>query len=299
VSALGRHGGAHARAIAAIVVAMGLFSLSDVFAKRLAAAGVPVVEIVWLRYVALALTIAWQLRRLRPLRRPRRPAWQALRGLGVALSALLFNVGLALLPVGTATTLVFSSPLFIAMLTVLVLRERVTVAHWSFVLLGFCGVVIAANPDPAAFDVAAIFPIAAGAAWAIAMIATRLVAVEDDAFTTQACSCAIGLCALGALVDPTGFVVPTAAQATEVAAMGLLWAAAQWLVAAAYAGAVPATVAPFAYSQLVWAHALGFALLRQVPEPAALAGSVVITAAGLAAARFARRQPPGNPATVN
>ena len=103
------------------VAAMACFSLSDVFAKRLAAS-VPVIEIVWFRYAVLALTLAVLVVRRHPIARPARPWLQISRGLAIAASALLFNLGLAKLPVATATALVFSSPLFVTALSVWVLR---------------------------------------------------------------------------------------------------------------------------------------------------------------------------------
>ncbi len=268
------------------VAAMACFSLSDVFAKRLAAS-VPVIEIVWFRYAVLALTLAVLVVRRHPIARPARPWLQISRGLAIAASALLFNLGLAKLPVATATALVFSSPLFVTALSVWVLRERVAWQRWGWVLLGFAGVLIVAEPDPSSFNAAALWPVASSAAWAVAMVLTRLVASDDTVATTQAWSCGVGL-ALLSLALPSVGTWPSASQTTELLAMGACWAMAQWLIVLAYEGAEASTIAPFAYSQLLWANLLSIVLLAQWPTPSTVIGSIVIAVAGLGASLLRR-----------
>ena len=269
------------------IAAMACFSLSDVLVKRLTAT-LPVLEIVWFRYAALALTLAWLVWRRGAPARPRRPLLQAARGLAIVGSAVLFNIGLVHLPLASATALVFSSPLFVTALSVLVLRERVDWRRWAGVLLGFAGVLIVADPDPSTFDAAVLWPIASSAVWAAAMVLTRLVAADGDSpTTTQAWSCGVGLVLLSVALPAVG-VLPGPMQFVELLAMGLCWAMAQWLVVLTYERAEASAVAPFAYSQLIWANLLGIALLAQWPAPMTVYGSLVIAAAGLGASALSR-----------
>jgi drug/metabolite transporter (DMT)-like permease len=273
--------------IALITAAMACFALSDVAAKRLTGAGLPVLEVVWFRYLALALSVGWFIVRGQRLQRSSRPLLQAGRALMLVASTALFNAGLAYLPLAAATALVFSSPLFVTLLSVLILRERVEALRWVWVLLGFGGVLLVANPGPASFDPAALFPIASSAAWAVAMILTRRVVSTDSTFTTLGYSCGIGVAVLTLLL-PAAFRMPSAVQLVELVAMGACWSMAQWLVVLAYSRSEASQIAPFAYSQLVWANLLSVVLLVQFPEPLTLAGTAVILAAGLGAARLRR-----------
>lgn len=276
------------RGMVLYVAAMACFSLSDVMAQRLSAT-LAVPQVVWGRYVVLALSLVL-LRLLAPPQAtaraapPRQAGLQLLRGLALLASALLFNLGLAALPLATATALVFSSPLFVTLLSVWVLRERVAGARWGWVLLGFAGVLVVARPDPASFDGAVLWPVGSSAAWAVAMIATRHLAGSAAPATTQAWSCACGLLLCSLLLPGYGRW-PDTAQAAELLAMGACWAGAQWLVLLAYRHAAASTIAPFAYSQMLWAHALAVLLLAQWPAPTTLLGSAVILAAGWGAAR--------------
>jgi drug/metabolite transporter (DMT)-like permease len=287
------------RGIALMVAAMACFALSDLLAKRLTASQ-PVLEVVWFRYLALAASLALVRLRGRPWQPSPHARLQAGRALCIAASAVLFNAGLARLPLAAATALVFSSPLFVMALSMIVLRERVAPTAWGWALLGFGGVVIVAHPGAAGFDsTAALLPIASSLAWAGAMVMTRRLAARDAALTTQAWSCGIGLLVLTALL-PLEFRVPEGAlQIAELAAMAACWSTAQWLVIHAYARGAASLIAPFAYSQLFWANLFGFAFLGQRPDAPTLIGTAAILLAGIGVATGAARGPRSRPAPLS
>lgn len=268
---------------ATLVLAMACFSLSDVIAKRLAA-HLPVLQIVGARYLALAFSIAILVLWRGIPARPQRPMLQTGRALCIVASAVLFNLGLKHLPVAIATALVFSSPLFVLALSMLLLRERVAASQWGWALLGFAGVLVVANPDPAGFDPAALWPIASSAVWALGMVFTRRLAAQDAALTTQTWSAGIGLGAV-AMVLPWFDWVSMGPHLLALAGMGLCWAGAQWLVVLAYQRHPASRIAPLAYSQLVWANVLSVVLLHELPAPLTLAGTALIVLAGLGALR--------------
>lgn len=282
---------ADAAAAAAMLSAMAAFALSDLFAKRLGAAGVPALELVGLRLLCLGLWLGCLLARGARIRRPRHPWLQLLRGLCIVGSALLFVAGLARLPLAMATALVFSSPIFVTLLSTALLRERVPAARWLWVAVGFAGVGVVAGPSPAGFEAAALLPVASSLVWAVAMVCTRRIGADDDAFTTQVCSCAAGL-ACAALVLSGEFHAPSRlspAQWAEALAMGIAWTFAQWQVARAYARAEASSVAPLAYTQMLWAALLAWVVMQQPPSLRTLAGSAVIALAGLGMLRVGAR----------
>lgn len=270
-----------------MLAAMALFSLSDVFAKRLLSS-VSAIELVWFRYLAMAATIGFLVARERSLPRSTRPAMQIGRGICMVGSTALYNVSLAFLPLATATALVFSSPLFVIVLSVLFLRERFPARRFAWPLLGFSGVLVVANPDPATFDPVVLLPLCTAGLWATAMVMTRHVAATDSALTLQTWSCGVALVLLTAFL-PFGFVLPAPDRWVELAAMAFLWTTAQWLVVHAYHGSDACDVAPFAYSQLVWASLFSTVLLGQIPDPRTLVGTALILIAGAGSALASRQ----------
>lgn len=291
-----------ARAARAMLGAMAAFALSDLFAQRLVQAGVPAIELVGLRLLCLALWLGLLWLRGARLRRPRRPALQLLRGLCITGSALLLVASLQRLPLPTATALAFASPIFITLLSVLLLRESVSAARWVGVATGFAGVVVVAGPSTGSFDPFALLPVASAAAWAVAMVCTRRIGAADDVPTTQACSCVVGLVCAG-LAGGGGFAGLAAAQWPEALAMGVAWSFAQWQVTRAYARADASALAPLAYTQLLWAAALAWLVLQQPPALRTVAGAALIVLASLGMRGHAGAVPAGlhnrRPATQN
>lgn len=271
-----------------MVTSMAGFSLSDALAKVLAADGVPPSQIAWLRFAVLALVLVLLVVRGARYARPNRPGLQLVRGGLVVGSAALFITGLGTLPIATATALVFSSPLFTTAFSALILGDRVPIPRWLWTGLGFVGVLIVAQPGAGTFTPAALWPIASSVAWAAGMVATRRVADHDAPGTTQACTCAIGLLALGVALPLVGVGLDLRGWLVALA-MGIVWSGAQWLALQAYTEHPPAEVAPFAYSQLIWANLLGLALWQQWPSWPTALGTLVILAAGIGSARLGAR----------
>lgn len=266
-----------------LVLSMAGFALSDAMAKQVAGR-FGAFEIAWLRYLALLATaLPWAL--LQPAHaKSGHPGLQFARAVALVGSAVLFLYGLKALPVAEATAMVFASPLFVTLLAALVLREVVSPARWVPVLLGFAGVLVVMRPGAAGLGSAAVFPLASSAAWACAVILTRRLASIDSVPTTMLYSALFGSLGLSALALPGMDLGAAWREAPLLAAMAGAWCAAQWLVIAAYRLAHPSRIAPFAYSQLVWAAVLGFAVFGHVPDGFSLAGMGIILASGLWAA---------------
>jgi len=75
--------------------------------------------------------------------------------------------------------------------------------------------------------------------------------------------------------------VPSAVDFGLMAAAGLIGGTALLVLIEAYRRAPAALVAPFQYSQMVWAILLGFVVWVDTPEAAKLIGAAVVAASGL------------------
>ena len=128
-----------------MVVAGFLFGLMGVFVK-LGAQYFSSAELVFYRSL-FGLLVIWLIVKAQglPLATPnwRMHAW---RGLSGFVALMLFFYAIGALPLATAVTLNYTSPLFLAFFSTLVLKER---PHWPLVLaiaLGFVGVTLLLRP---------------------------------------------------------------------------------------------------------------------------------------------------------
>lgn len=281
----------HAQGALLLIAAMACFSLSDVMAKQLAGTVSPM-TLAWLRFALLLTTVA-PLALARPhLWRSRRPGLQLARAMGLAGSAVLFLFGLRALPVPEATAMVFASPFFVTLLAAWLLREQVPLRRWLPVTLGFAGVLIVARPGAPTFGAAALFPLLSSMAWATAVVSSRKLSATDPSATTMLYSSLAGTAVLGAAM-PTLDQSMLMRHGWLLASMAIAWCAAQWLTITAYRLAPAATIAPFAYCQLVWAALLGFAAFGHVPDLPSTVGMAVIIVSGALAVWLSKPREPG------
>src|SRR5690606_22700118 len=74
------------------------------------------------------------------------PALVHLRSFTGVASSTLVTYAFVTIPFAEAYSLVFMMPLFITVLSVLVLRERVNLMRWAMLALGFAGVMLVVRP---------------------------------------------------------------------------------------------------------------------------------------------------------
>jgi drug/metabolite transporter (DMT)-like permease len=203
---------------------------------------------------------------------------------------------LAYLPLAEATVLVFSAPIFIALLSGPLLREAVGLTGWAAVLLGFAGVLIIVQPGGAAFHPAALLALGTAFFYALFMLAARGIPRSE------------GILCMMFYVNffPLLFSVPVAAAVWVPVALDDLWLLAAMaaagslgltLIAQAFRMAPAAVVAPFDYTALIWAAGFGFLIWGDLPGLWTLVGAAVIVASSaLILLREGRaRRGPGTP----
>jgi drug/metabolite transporter (DMT)-like permease len=274
------------------LAAMLAFCLSDVLAKMLAPA-IPPVEIAWFRYLGGVAMLVPVLVGTRTRPRSAAPLIQTLRSVCMVVATALLIAAVQRMPIAEATTLVFVSPIFVALLSATLLGEAIGWTRSACIAAGLAGVVIIARPDPAGMNTAALLPLGSAAFWATAMVLTRVVQARGDTFlTTLAFTALVGFAVLCFALPPF-FVLPRPGDLLLLAAMSLSWVAAQVAVLAAYRAGRVADVAPFSYTQIVWAIVLGFAFFGELPDGTALLGCAIVILSGVVAAGMLPRAKTG------
>ena len=191
-----------------------------------------------------------------------------LRGLAVVIANMAFFAGLATLPLGEATAIFFVAPLFITILSIPILGERVGLRRWLAILVGLGGVTIVLRPGGSEFHPAFMLPLVAALAYALLQIMTRKLGMAEKASTMAFyiqltfifISGAIGLTfgdgSLSGRGDPSlefllrAWVLPDMGDALIMVAIGVLSGMGGYLISQAYRISEAALVAPFEYLAL-------------------------------------------------
>jgi drug/metabolite transporter (DMT)-like permease len=276
----GRHVDNPARGILLVLAAGFLFTCSDAISKVLATR-LPAIEIAWLRWSGFLLIVLPIVLATRgAVMRSGAPIIEVGRGICMVTSSVLFVAGLGSLPLASATTINFVSPLLVTALSIPLLGEKVGPRRWAAVLVGLSGVVIIIRPGGGGFGAAALFPLASAAIWALGVIATRRIAAVDGPWTAMTYSAITGFALLSLLV-PEVFIAPTGREFLLAAALSVASTAAQFCIIAGFRYGSASLLAPFTYVSLIWATALGFVLFGNLPDGWTWVGAAVIVASGI------------------
>jgi len=91
-------------------------------------------------------------------------------------------LGVTLLPLATVFALEFTMPMWVTLLAVPLLGERMTASRLGSVALGFLGVLVIVRPGLASFQPAAIWVLIAALAFALSLIATKKLTNDVSSF---------------------------------------------------------------------------------------------------------------------
>lgn len=262
------------------VLAMALMAVLAALVKACAERGVPVLQIIFFRNAFAFIPVLIYISRTSgvSILRTNRPGAHLTRS-AVGLTAMICGfTAVSLLPLTQSTAISFSAPLFMTALSALVLKEPVSLHRWLAVAVGFVGVLIMVHPDPRQFaGVGVLFAIAAAVGSAGAMIAIREISRTEPGptivFYFTLAGTVVGLASL-----PFGWVMPSPGVLGLLVAAGLIGGTGQLLLTEAIRRAPVAVVAPFDYTQLVWAGLIGFLVWGETPAMPTLIGAMVVAA---------------------
>lgn len=279
-------------AVAFMCAAMALFCSMDALAKVLVRELPPLVA-VWGRYggalvplLALMPFLGW-----RRFMATRQPWLQSLRGATLVGCTMMFFTGLQTLPLADAYAISFVSPLFVAAMAAVVLREHVGAARWAAVVIGLLGVVVIIRPAGifggagASYGWAAAYPLGMAFLFAAYQIMTRLLGSTDGPLVILFIGVAAGTVITSAAV-PLVWVPLAPGHYAAFLGLGSIGLAAHWCLIQAFARAEAAHLAPFIYTQILWAVLLGVVAFGDVPDAPTLIGAAIVTACGIAVARM-------------
>lgn len=203
------------------------------------------------------------------------------RSVLVLASTGLNLMGLRYLQLDQAITILFATPFLVAALAVPLLGERVGPRRWAAICVGFLGVLIITRPGYGGIHPAAILSLLATGCYAVYIITTRLLSSVDSSETTLFYSNLVGAIVMSIILplvwtwpdNPFHFVL--------LVVMGAVAAFGHYLLIVAHRLAPASVLAPFIYTQLIWAIVSGYLVFADLPNRWTLAGAVVVIASGL------------------
>ncbi|TXI02155.1 MAG: DMT family transporter [Pseudorhodobacter sp.] len=252
-------------------------------------------------FIGMALVegdMAWSPGGFRQIR-TRRIGAHGLRVSIVMVSNITYFVGLSLMPLADAVAVAFVAPLFVTLMSAVILREHVGPRRWAAVAVGLLGVVIMTRPGQGVIQPAAILVLISAFCYASSHMMTRRMRDSESAMTLNfyvqigfiLVSTAFGLIAGdGHLAQAPGstweflfrpWVIPPVSDWWAFVATGLAVGIGGLMMSQAYRTTEAALVAPFEYIGMPMAIFWGVVVFGTWPDQTAWAGIALICGAGL------------------
>jgi drug/metabolite transporter (DMT)-like permease len=206
------------------------------------------------------------------------------RGAMQFISMMSIFAAFGLMPLADAVSISFSSPLFLTLLSIPLLGERVGRHRWAAVLVGFLGVLVMIRAGggfgggiASTGALLALLSALIGASVTIAVRRMTLTEATATLVTYQALVTTV----LSAVLLPFAWTTPDWQDVLAMAAIGLCSAVGQYWWTQAFRFAPAAVAAPFSYLAMIWALLLGYFVWGDVPTPLLLTGAMVVAVSGL------------------
>ncbi|MGH7121671.1 MAG: DMT family transporter [Acetobacteraceae bacterium] len=216
--------------------------------------------------------------------RTRHPRLQVSSALAAVGSTLGYYAALALLPLGDTAVLGNALPLFLTVLAIPILHERVGVHRWTAVLIGFAGLIVAgvgSGSFPGRADaIGVLLVLGQSLVGALSQLQMRQLAAFDRSLTIVTWQIVL-LTVLCALPLPFVWTSPSPLDLVLLIILGILGGLGQLLVAQAFHYAEASQIAPWSYSGTPWAMIIGFFIWGEIPTWLEIVGAIVMILAGL------------------
>ncbi|MGL4426229.1 MAG: DMT family transporter [Alphaproteobacteria bacterium] len=214
----------------------------------------------------------------------------AIRGTLLFLAVIPWCYGVVALPLTLATTISFTTPLFVLIFAAIFLKEKVGWQRSFATLIGFLGILLSFQPSLEGFNTTAIFLVASTVMFATLDIINKKLLNADEGFLPMLFYSALGTTLLSL---PLGILNWTTPLLNEFLCLFVLGAGANLLLFCllkAIAACDISALQPLRYTELVFSGSLGFILFQEIPNASTLLGAACIIPSTLYIACYETRQ---------
>jgi drug/metabolite transporter (DMT)-like permease len=268
--------------IALVTLTTLMFASLDTSAKWLVLS-LPVLQVVWMRFFSQVLftaavfapTMGWGMFRVVNLK------LQCLRGLILALMTALNFLALQYLQLAETGAIQFSVPILIAVLSSWWLKEKLDVASWIAIWVGFAGVLVIIRPGSHAFHPAIFLSVMNAFLYAGFNMLTRRLAASENPVSTQLFSAAVSAVVLAPFAWSQWQTPEGVLTWVIIGLIGVFAGLGHLSVASAHRYATAAFLGPFLYQQILYMTLGGWLVFGQTPDHAVALGAVIVVASGM------------------
>ena len=196
----------------------------------------------------------------------------------IALIAIV--VALRELPLAVVVSLSYAAPLFITILSIFLLGEKVGIFRWIAVLIGFVGVLVISEPGFSEVNYLYILPIIFCIGMAFVTITIRKLSTSEPVWLISIFF-TLTITFVSLFTIPFGWIMPSLNDFILLALIGVTGGGANLLLTQSYKLSEVSLVAPLKYLSLIFAILFGYLIWDEIPSYKNLVGAALVITASL------------------
>jgi drug/metabolite transporter (DMT)-like permease len=208
------------------------------------------------------------------------PWLMQLRGLCGLISSTLVIFAFTTIPLAEVYALVFLTPVFVVILSVILLKEQMSRFRWAMLALGFVGVLIVVRPGFRALEAGHLAAALCAVSASVGAIVLKKVSTVERRTSLLFILLSYTIVFNAVAMIPT-FVMPTPTQFAMMMLVGAFAGVGHLTMIAAARNAAANQIAPMQYSQIFWAILLGGMFYNEYPDAIGILGLVLVVTAGI------------------
>ena len=263
------------KAVLYMVGSVICFSTMDLIVKYLNE--VPFGQVLFMRFFFGMIPIFFLIPRdkIFTFYKTKRPGLHTFRAVSGTIAIIALFIGLRNLPLADVISLTFTGPLFVTIMSVIFLSEKVGIRRWSAVGIGFVGMLFIVRPAFEEMNFYYIFPVIFSLGFANVAISIRSLSKTEPnyliAFYFSLLALLVGLATI-----IKGWIWPTPQETFLFILLGLAGGVANLLLTQSYRLADASLVSPIKYLSLVVAIVAGYIIFSEIPKGMTLFGAGLI-----------------------
>jgi drug/metabolite transporter (DMT)-like permease len=205
----------------------------------------------------------------------KRPGLHFLRCFFGLIALLAIFTALRNLPLATVVSISFAAPIFITILSIFLLSEKVGLFRWLAVVVGFVGIIIITEPGFTSLNIYFIYPLIFCLGMSYVAITIRQLSTTEPVWLISLYfSATITLASFFTI--PYGWIMPDIKDLMLLMSIGILGGAANLWLSQSYKFSEVSLVTPLKYLALVFAIIFGYFIWKEVPSIKTLIGAFLV-----------------------
>lgn len=182
------------------------------------------------------------------------------------------------LPLALATSIGMTGPLFTTVLSMLLLKDSISLSKWGLILLGYFGVIVMVRPDTVPVGIGVWVELLANLFAAFSIICVKLLSRTESTLTIMLYANTVTTFIAGILAFSV-WQTPSTDDLIALVGIGAMGVFSQFCSVTALRYANPSYLAPFEYTRMCFAIPVGYLIFGETPTVWVILGSFMIIGA--------------------